>query len=53
VLRTLVREAGLAEELAYGSHDLDPPADDSERRILLVQRAAGQPSSGTRTSAGG
>jgi SAM-dependent methyltransferase len=41
VLATLVREAGLAEELAYGSHDLDPPADDSERRIQLVRRAAG------------
>lgn len=53
VLRTLVREAGLAEELAYGSHDLEPPAEDSERRILLVRRAAGQPGSGTRTSAGG
>jgi SAM-dependent methyltransferase len=53
VLRTLVREAGLAEELAYGSHDLDPPAEDSERRILLVRGAAGQPGSGTRTSAGG
>ncbi|HEX2193555.1 MAG TPA: class I SAM-dependent methyltransferase [Candidatus Limnocylindria bacterium] len=40
-LRTLVREAGLAEELTYGSHDLDPLEDDSERRILLVRRAAG------------
>jgi hypothetical protein len=40
-LSTLVREAGLAEELAYGSHDLDPLQDDSERRILMVRRAVG------------
>jgi SAM-dependent methyltransferase len=53
VLRALVREAGLVEELAYGSHDLDPPAVDSERRILLVRRAAGQPESGAQASAGG
>ncbi len=53
VLRTLVREAGLAEELAYGSHDLDPPAEDSERRIHLVRRAGGQPGSGAPPSAGG
>ena len=38
-LRLLVREAGLAEELAYGSHDLDPLMGDSERRILMVRRA--------------
>jgi len=53
VLRTLVREAGLVEELAYGSHDLDPPAEDGERRIQLVRRATGQPGSGARPSAGG
>ncbi len=53
VLNTLVREAGLADELAYGSHDLDPPAGDSERRILLVRRAAGSHRTGTRPSAGG
>jgi SAM-dependent methyltransferase len=53
VLRTLVREAGLAEELAYGSHDLDPPAEDSERRIHLVRRAGDRPGGGTRASAGG
>jgi SAM-dependent methyltransferase len=41
VLASLVREAGLVEELVYGSHDLDPPAEDSERRITLVRRAAG------------
>jgi hypothetical protein len=40
-LLTLVREAGLAEELTYGSHDLDPLGDDSERRILVVRRAIG------------
>jgi SAM-dependent methyltransferase len=39
-LRKLVREAGLVEELAYGSHDLDALRDDSERRILVVRRAA-------------
>jgi SAM-dependent methyltransferase len=38
-LRSLIREAGLVEELAYGSHDLDPLAGDSERRILVVRRA--------------
>lgn len=53
VLDMLVREAGLAEELAYGSHDLDPPAEDSERRIRLVRRAAGPHRTGTRPSAGG
>ncbi len=40
VLRSLVREAGLVEELAYGSHDLDPLEGTSERRILVVRRAA-------------
>lgn len=40
-LSTLVREAGLAEELTYGSHDLDPLQADSERRIQLVRRAVG------------
>jgi SAM-dependent methyltransferase len=40
-LLTLVRDAGLAEELTYGSHDLDPLRDDSERRILVVRRAIG------------
>ena len=40
-LLTLGREAGLAEELTYGSHDLDPLGDDSERRILVVRRAIG------------
>jgi SAM-dependent methyltransferase len=40
-LLTLVREAGLAEELTYGSHDLDPLDDESERRIMVVRRATG------------
>ncbi len=35
----LVRQAGLAVEFAYGSHDLDPPNAASERRILVVRRA--------------
>jgi SAM-dependent methyltransferase len=39
VLRSLVREAGLVEELAYGSHELDPLHGTSERRILVVRRA--------------
>ncbi len=39
-LRKLVREAGLVGELAYGSHDLDPLEGTSERRILVVRRAA-------------
>ena len=37
-LVALVREAGLAVEFAYGSHDLDPPNVSSERRILVVRR---------------
>jgi SAM-dependent methyltransferase len=40
-LMSLVREAGLAVERAYGSHDLDPPEDDSERRILMIRLAVG------------
>ena len=39
-LRSLVREAGLVEELSYGSHDLDPLDEASERRILVIRRAA-------------
>ena len=38
-LAAIVREAGMTVELAYGSHDLDPPDADSERRILLIRRA--------------
>lgn len=37
-LVALIREAGLAVEFAYGSHDLDPPNAASERRILVVRR---------------
>jgi SAM-dependent methyltransferase len=37
-LVALVREAGLAVEFAYGSHDLDPPSASSERRILVIRR---------------
>lgn len=40
-LRSLVREAGLAVELAYGSHDLDPLEEDSVRRIMVIQATAG------------
>ena len=38
-LVALVRQAGLAVEFAYGSHDLDPPDAASERRILVIRRA--------------
>jgi SAM-dependent methyltransferase len=38
-LAAILREAGLTVELAYGSHDLDPPDAASERRILVIRRA--------------
>lgn len=38
-LSALVGRSGLAVELAYGSHDLDPLGGESDRRILLVRRA--------------
>ena len=38
-LAALVGKAGLAVEFAYGSHDLDALAGDSDRRIFLVRRA--------------
>lgn len=38
-LTAVVGKAGLAVELAYGSHDLDALDEDSDRRILLVRRA--------------
>ncbi|HEX3218896.1 MAG TPA: class I SAM-dependent methyltransferase [Candidatus Limnocylindria bacterium] len=38
-LAAVVREAGLAIELAYGSHDLDPYTESSERRITVVRHA--------------
>jgi SAM-dependent methyltransferase len=40
-LLSLVREAGLAVERAYGSHDLDELEEDSVRRILVIRAAAG------------
>jgi SAM-dependent methyltransferase len=38
-LAAIIREAGMAVEFAYGSHDLDPPNGASERRILMIRRA--------------
>ena len=38
-LAAIVREAGLTVEIAYGSHDLDPPDAASERRITMIRRA--------------
>jgi SAM-dependent methyltransferase len=38
-LAAIIREAGMAVEFAYGSHDLDPPNAASERRILMIRRA--------------
>jgi SAM-dependent methyltransferase len=38
-LAAIVREAGMTVEIAYGSHDLDPPDAASERRILVIRRA--------------
>jgi len=38
-LNAVVREAGMAVEYAYGSHDLDPPNAASERRIWVIRRA--------------
>jgi SAM-dependent methyltransferase len=38
-LAAIVREAGMTVEIAYGSHDLDPPNAASERRILVIRRA--------------
>ena len=38
VLAAMIGEAGLAIELAYGSHDLDPPNESSERRILVIRQ---------------
>jgi SAM-dependent methyltransferase len=39
-LAAVIREAGLAIEFAYGSHDLDPATASSERRILVVRHAS-------------
>jgi len=38
VLAELVREAGLAVELTYGSHDLEPLDGSSDRQIMVVRR---------------
>jgi SAM-dependent methyltransferase len=38
-LAAIIREAGMAVEFAYGSHDLDPPNAASERRILVIRHA--------------
>lgn len=40
-LAALVGNAGLAVELAYGSHELEALVPDSDRRIFLVRRATG------------
>ena len=39
VLDAVIREAGLAIEFAYGSHDLEPQTATSERRILVIRHA--------------
>lgn len=39
VLQRLLDEGGLATETTYGSHDLEPLSDESERRIVLARRA--------------
>ena len=39
-LDAVIREAGLAIELAFGSHDLDPLTASSERRITVVRHAS-------------
>lgn len=39
-LAELVREAGLAVELMYGSHDLESLDSASDRRILVIGRSA-------------
>ena len=38
VLEGLLDEAGLAVELTYGSHDLEPLTGESERRIVIAMR---------------
>ena len=39
----LANEAGLEVEAAFGSHDLDPLGDRSERCIIVLRRAASIP----------
>jgi SAM-dependent methyltransferase len=38
VLEGLLDEAGLAIELTYGSHDLEPFTEESDRRIVVAMR---------------
>lgn len=38
VLEGLLNEAGLAVELTYGSHDLEPLTEESDRRIVIAMR---------------
>ena len=38
VLEGLIDEAGLAIEVTYGSHDLEPLTEESERRIVIAVR---------------
>ena len=38
VLEELLETAGLTVELTYGSHDLDPLNQESERRIVIARR---------------
>jgi SAM-dependent methyltransferase len=38
VLEGLLDEAGLAVELTYGTHDLEPLAGESDRRIVIAMR---------------
>jgi len=46
VLLAIAREADLAVEATYGSHDLDPLDDGSERCIVVLRRAASGSSKG-------
>lgn len=40
-LAGLAESAGLIVEAAYGSHDLDPPSDGSERCIMVLRSSPG------------
>ena len=42
VLLAIAREAELAVEATFGSHDLDPLDDGSERCIFVLRRAASE-----------
>lgn len=39
VLQQLLDEGGLVTERTYGSHDLEPMGEESERRIVIAHRA--------------